>query len=141
MPTKQISISLENVPGKFSEVLDYLRENEISNIGLSVADTADISIVRLVVNRPEKAANVLISYGYSVKAGEVLAVEAPNRPGGLDTLLKLLREFSININYLYTCQRTGEKTVFIMGVDKMAEAIQVLRKNLVHMFGEEIFKL
>ena len=141
MPTKQISISLENVPGKFSEVLDYLSENEINIIGLSVADTSDISIVRLVVNLPEKAANILRSYGYSVKVAEVLAVQTPNHPGGLDTILNPLREFSININYLYTCQRTGEKTVFIMGVDKMAEAIQVLRKNSVSIYDNEMLKL
>ena len=141
MPVKQISVSLENVPGKLSEVSDYLGENGINIIGLSVADTADISAIRFVANDPEKSANVLKSHGYSIKMTEVLAVEAPNHPGGLNAILKPLKELSINVNYLYTCLGTGEKTVLIVGVDKMEEATQVLRKNWVHMYDEELYTL
>jgi hypothetical protein len=72
---------------------------------------------------------------------EVLAVEAPNHPGGLNAILKPLKDLSINVNYLYTCLGTGEKTVLIVGVDKMEEATQVLRKNWVHMYDEELYTL
>ena len=141
MPVKQISVSLENVPGKLSELSDYLGENGINIIGISVADSADISGIRFVPSDPEKAANVLKTHGYSIKITEVLAVEAPNHPGGLNAVLKPLKEISINVNYLYTCLVRGEKTVLIVGVDKMEEAIQVLRKNWVHMYDEELYKL
>jgi hypothetical protein len=141
MPVKQISVSLENVPGKLSEVSDYLGENGINIIALSIADTADISAVRFVANDPEKAINVLKTHGYSIKTTDVLAVEAPNHPGGLNAILKPLKEVSVNVSYLYTCLGAGEKTVLIVGVDKMDEAIQVLRKNWVHMFDEELYTL
>ena len=141
MPVKQISVSLENAPGKLSEVSDFLGENGINIIALSVADTADISAVRFVANDPEKAVNVLRSHGYSIKTTDVLAVEAPNHPGGLNAILKPLKEVSVNVSYLYTCLGAGEKTVLIVGVDKMDEAIQVLRKNWVHMFDEELYTL
>jgi len=141
MPVKQISVSLENVPGKLSEVSDYLGENGINIIALSIADTADISAVRFVANDPEKAINVLRSHGYSIKTTDVLAVEAPNHPGGLNAILKPLKEVSVNVSYLYTCLGAGEKTVLIVGVDKMDEAIQVLRKNWVHMFDEDLYTL
>jgi hypothetical protein len=141
MPVKQISVSLENIPGKLSEVSDYLGDNGINIIALSVADTADLSSVRFVANDPEKAINVLKSHGYSVKVTEVLAVEAPNHPGGLNAVLKPLKEMKINVNYLYTCLGRGENTVLIMGVDKMEGAIQVLMKNWVHMYNEELYKL
>jgi hypothetical protein len=141
MPVKQISVSLENVPGKLSEVSDYLGDNGINIIALSVADTADISAVRFVANDPEKAVNVLRSHGYSVKVTEVLAVEAPNHPGGLNAVLRPLKEKKINVNYLYTCLGRGENTVLIMGFDKMEEAIQVLKKNWVHMYDEELYTL
>ena len=141
MPVKQISVSLENVPGKLSEVSEYLGENGINIIALSVADTADISAIRFVANDPEKAVNVLRSHGYSIKTTEVLAVEAPNHPGRLNAILKPLKEVSINVSYLYTCLGTGERTVLIVGVDKMDEAIQVLRKNWVHMFDDELYTL
>ena len=141
MPVKQISVSLENVPGKLSEMSDYLGENGINIIGISVADSADISGIRFVPSDPEKAANVLKTHGYSIKITEVLAVEAPNHPGGLNAVLKPLKEISINVNYLYTCLVRGEKTVLIVGVDKMEEAVQILRKNWVHMYDEELYKL
>ena len=141
MPVKQISVSLENVPGKLSEVSDYLGENGINIIALSIADTADISAVRFVANDPEKAINVLRTHGYSIKTTDVLAVEAPNHPGGLNAILKPLKEVSVNVSYLYTCLGAGEKTVLIVGVDKMDEAIQVLRKNWVHMFDEDLYTL
>jgi len=141
MPVKQISVSLENVPGKLSEVSDYLGDNGINIIALSVADTADISAVRFVANDPEKAVNVLKSHGYSVKMTEVLAVEAPNHPGGLNAVLRPLKEMEINVNYLYTCLGRGENTVLIVGVDKMEEATQVLKKNWVHMYDQELYTI
>lgn len=141
MPVKQISVSLENVPGKLSEMSDYLGENGINIIAVSVVDASDVSAIRFVASDPEKAANVLRSHGYSIKITEVLAVEAPNHPGGLNAVLKPLKEVSINVNYLYTCLGRGEKTVLIVGVDQMEEAIQVLKKNWVHMYDEELYKL
>ncbi|MDI7259069.1 MAG: ACT domain-containing protein [Thermodesulfobacteriota bacterium] len=141
MPVKQISVSLENVPGQLSQMSDYLGENGINIIAISVADTTDISAIRFVASDPEKAANVLKTHGYSIRITEVLAVEAPNHPGGLNAVLKPLKDVSINVNYLYTCLGTGEKTVLIVGVDKMEEAIQVLKKNWVHMYNEELYKL
>jgi hypothetical protein len=139
MPVKQISVSLENVPGKLSEVSEYLGQNGINIIGLSISDTADISAFRFIANDPEKAINVLRSHGYPIKTTDVLAVETPNHPGGLNAILKPLKEVSVNVSYLYACLGTGDRTVLIVGVDKMDEAIQVLRKNWVHMFNEELY--
>lgn len=141
MPVKQISLSLENVPGKLSEVSEYLGGNGVNIIALSVAESTEISAVRFVANDPVKAVNVLESHGFKVKAKEVLAVEAPNHPGGLNALLKPLKEADININYLYTCLGRGENTVLIVDVDKMDHAIQVLKKNWVHMLNEELYAM
>jgi hypothetical protein len=138
---KQISVHLENVPGKLSEVNDYLEENGINMIALNVADTTDMSLIRFVASDPEKAANVLKSHGYSVNMIDVLAVEVPNHPGGLKAVLKPLKEISVNVNYLYVGLGTGEKTVLIMGVDKMVEATQVLKKNWIQIFDEELYSL
>ena len=141
MSVKQISVNLENIPGKLSEMNDYLEENGIIMIALSVADAADKSAIRLVASDPEKAANVLKSHGYSVNIIDVLAVEAPNHPGGLKAVLKPLKEVSVNVNYLYTCLGTGEKTILIMGVDKMADAVQVLKENWIQIYDEELYTL
>jgi hypothetical protein len=139
MSVKQISVSLENVPGKLSEVSDCLEENRINIIALNVADTADISAVRFVANDPEKAVNVLKTHGYSVRVTEVLAVGTPDHPGGLNAVLKPLKEQNINVLYLYTCLGAGEKTILIIGVDKREEAVQALEKNWVQMYDEDLY--
>lgn len=68
-------------------------------------------------------------------------METPNHPGGLNAILRPLKEMRINVNYLYTCLGRGENTVVIMGVDKVEEAIQVLKRNWVHMYDEELYTL
>ena len=141
MPVKQISVSLENVPGKLAEMSAYLGENGINIIAVSIVDASDVSAIRFVPSDPEKAANVLRTHGYSIKITDVLAIEAPNHPGGLNAVLKPLKEVSINVNYLYTCLGRGENTVLIVGVDRMEEATQVLKRNWVHMYDEELYKL
>ncbi len=141
MSVRQISLSLENTPGQFSTVIDFLGENGINVIALSVADAADVSAVRFVANDPEKAVTVLKGHGYSVKLKDVLAVEAPKHPGGLNAILRPLKAANINVNYLYTCLTRGDNAVLIVDVNNMEEAIRVLRKNWVHMLDEELYTM
>jgi hypothetical protein len=143
MSVKQISVSLENVPGMFLRVSESLGDEGINIRGLSVADTSDISTVRFVVDVPEKAANVLRSRGYSVKETDVIAVEVPDHPGGMQAVLKPLKEANINVHYLYPYLGRGEtgQPIIILGVDKTEEAIEVLKKNWVRTFGKEIHAL
>jgi hypothetical protein len=143
MCVKQISVSLENVPGKFLEVSEYLGAEGINIRAISVADTSDISTVRFVPDDPQKTINVLRSHGYSVKETDVIAVEVPDHPGGLQAVLKPLKGANINVLYLYPYLGRGEsgEPIIIVGVDRTEEAIKVLKKNWVHTFGEEIYAL
>ncbi len=141
MPVKQISVSLENVPGKLSEFSSYLGDNGIHIIALSVGAMAEMGTVRFVASDPEKAINVLKSRGYTVKITEVLALKVPNHPGRLNAVLKPLKEMKINVNDLYSCLDRGENTVLILGVDKMEEAIHVLKENWIQMYDEELYTL
>jgi len=143
MCVKQISVSLENVPGKFLEVSEYLGTEGINIRAISVADTSDISTVRFVPDDPQKTINVLRSHGYSVKETDVIAVEVPDHPGGLQAVLKPLKRANINVLYLYPYLGRGEsgEPIIIVGVDRTEEAITVLKKNWVHTFGEEIYAL
>ncbi len=143
MSVTQISISLENVPGKFLEVSELLGTEGINIRAISVADTADISTVRFVTDNPEKTANVLRSHNYSVKETEVIAVEVPDHPGGLRAVLKPLKEANINVTYFYPYLGRGGsgQPIVIIGVDKTSEAVKVLKRNWVHTFGKEIYAL
>ena len=143
MSVKQVSVSLDNVPGKFLAVSEYLRIEGINIRGISVADTSDISTVRFVTDDPKKTVDVLKSHGYSLKETDVIAVEVPDHPGGLLAILKPLKSANINVLYLYPFLGRGEsgQPIVLLGVDKTEEALNVLKQNWVHTFGKEIYAL
>lgn len=143
MSVKQVSITLDNIPGQFLRVSECLGAEGINIRAISVADTSEVSTVRFVTDNPQKTINVLKSHGYSVRERDVIAVEIPDHPGALRAVLKPLKTSNINVLYLYTFLGKGEsgQSIVIVGVDKTEEAIQVLKKNWVHAFGEEIYSL
>ncbi len=143
MSITQISVSLENSPGKFLAISEFLGVEGINIRAISVADTSDISTVRFVTDDPKKTVNVLKSHGYSLKETEVLAIEVPDHPGGLQAVLKPLKAANINVLYLYTYLGRGEsgQPIVIMGVNKTSEAMEVLKKNWMHTFDKEIYTL
>ena len=143
MSVKQISVSLENTPGKFLAISELLGVEGINIRAISVADTSDISTVRFVTDNPDKTVNVLKSHGHAVKETEVIAVEVPDHPGGLQAVLKPLKAAGINVLYLYPYLGRGEsgQPVVIIGVDRTDDAVEVLKKNWVHTFGKEIYAL
>jgi hypothetical protein len=143
MSVKQISVSLDNVPGKFLAVSECLGVEGINIRAISVADTSDISTVRFVTDDPQKTLNVLKSHGYSIKEIEVIAVEVPDHPGGLQAILKPLKTANINVLYFYPYLGRGKsgQPIVILGVDKTEEAVNVLNKNWVQTFGKEIYAL
>jgi hypothetical protein len=143
MNVKQISVSLDNMPGKLLLVSEYLGVEGINIRAISVADTSDISTVRFVTDNPDKTVNVLKAHGYAVKETEVIAVEVPDHPGGLQAVLKPLMSAGINVLYLYPYLGRGEsgQPIVIVGVDKTEEAVTVLKSNWVHTFSTEIYAL
>ena len=143
MFVKQISITLVNVPGMFLRVSECLEAEGINIRAISVADTSDISSVRFVSDDPDKTATTLKSHGYRVRETNVIAVEIPDHPGALKAVLKPLKEADINVLYLYPFLGRGEsgQPIVITGVDRNEEALEILKKNWVHTFGEEIYAL
>jgi hypothetical protein len=143
MFVKQISVSLDNAPGKLLSISERLGAEGINIRAISVADTSDISTVRFVTDNPEKTVNVLKSQGYAIKETDVLAVEIPDHPGGLQAMLKPLKAAGINVLYLYPYLGRGAsgQPIVIVGVDRIDETAEILKKNWVHAFGKEIYSL
>jgi hypothetical protein len=140
---KQISITLDNVPGQFLHVSEFLGDEGINIRAISVGDLSDVSTVRFITDNPEKTINVLKSHGYSVREREVVAVEVPDHPGGLQAVLKPLGVANINVFSIYSYLGRGEsgQPIVILSVDKIEEAIKVLKKNWVTTFGKELYSL
>jgi hypothetical protein len=142
MVIKQISVSLENIPGAFSNISEILGREGVNIRAISVADTSDMSTVRFVVDDPEKALNMLKGNGYHPKETDVIAVETPDHPGGVNAVLKPLKTAGINVHYLYPhLGRINNNAIVILGVDKTEEAQKVLAQNWVHTLGKEVYTI
>jgi len=130
MKVEQISIFLENKPGGLEEVTRILKDAGINIRTLSLADTSDFGVLRLIVNDVDRASQVLKEQGFRISRTIVVAVEVPDRPGGLHGILEVLSKSGINVEYLYAfVERSGEHAVIIFRVDAPDKAIEVLQKN------------
>jgi hypothetical protein len=130
MKVEQISIFLENKPGALESVTRLLKDNNINIRTLSLADTSDFGILRLIVNDVNTTLKVLNENGLRVSRTTVVAVEVPDRPGGLHSILEVLAKNSINVEYLYAfVEKSGENAVIIFRLDSPDNAIDVLLKN------------
>ena len=143
MKVEQISVFLENKPGSLAEVTRILGESGVNIRALSLADTKDFGILRLIVNDNEKAREVLGRRGLTVRKTEVVAVEVPDRPGGLAEILKVLTEADINVEYLYAfVQQSGENAIIIFRFDETDRAIEVLSKKQFKILeGKKVYAL
>ena len=143
MKVEQISIFLENKSGRLAEVTDILSRAGVNIRALSLADTADFGILRLIVNQGDLAKQVMKEHGFTVGKTEVVALEVPDRPGGLGEILKILHESGINVEYMYAfVQRSGDNAVIIFRFDEIDKAISVLTSAGVRVLrGEEVYSL
>ncbi len=142
MTIKQISVQLANVPGQLAKLVDILDKEDISAKAISAASTAESSVVRLVVNDPDRAERVLETFGFTFEVQPVLAVEVPCHPAGMNAIVKPLMDAEINIHYIYTTiERIGKETILILGVDDHEQAAEILKEHWIHFVGEQIYNL
>ncbi len=143
MKVEQISVFLENKSGRLADVTSVLAEAGINLRALSLADTADFGILRLIVNDIERAKQVLKDNSFTVGRTEVVAVEVEDRPGGMAKILRVLDKGGINVEYMYAfVQKSGEHAIIIFRFDALDEAIEVLQSAGIRILkGEEILSL
>ncbi|HOB86599.1 MAG TPA: ACT domain-containing protein [Bacillota bacterium] len=140
---KQISVFLENKCGRLVRVTQVLGEAGINIRALSIADTSDFGILRLIVDKPDLACQVLREKGFMASETEVIAVEVPDKPGGLAQILTYLEEAQINIEYLYSfVEKPAQDALILMRVENAPEALRILREKQVKVIdGERIYSL
>ncbi|HQK99295.1 MAG TPA: ACT domain-containing protein [Smithellaceae bacterium] len=130
MKVEQISVFLENKPGSLEHATRVLKENQINIRTLSLAETSDFGILRLIVNDVEKTNQVLKEAGFRVSKTIVVAVEVPDQPGGLHAIMAVLNQEGINVEYLYAfVEKSGQNAVIIFRFDNPEKAIEVLLKH------------
>jgi hypothetical protein len=143
MRVEQISVFLENKAGRLAEVARILAEAAINIRALSLADTSDFGILRLIVNDNNKAKEALKQHGFTVGKTDVVAVEVEDRPGGLHRILDVLCKSNVNVEYMYAfVQQSGSNAVIIFRFDNLDEAVKVLQANGVPVIeGEKLYAM
>ena len=143
MKVRQISIFLENRSGRLASVLKEVGRSGVNIRALSLADTSDFGILRLIVDDVDKCVKALRETGHTVSTTEVLAVEVPYHPGGLAGILDVLSRASLNVEYMYAfVSRATEKALVVFRFEKIDAAIAALQKAGISVVqAETVYKL
>ncbi len=143
MKVEQISIFLENKAGRLAEVTRTLADAGINIRALSLADTSDFGILRLIVTDIEKAKDVLKDGGFTVGRTTVVAVEVSDDPGGLNRILDLLSKNGVNVEYMYAfVQQSGKNAILIFRFDRTDQAIELLQQEGIPIVpGEQVYNI
>ena len=143
MKVEQISIFIENKSGRLAEVARVLGENNVNIRALSLADTSDFGILRLLVDNTDVALSALKDSGFTVNKTDVVAVEVPDQPGGLCKILQVLDDAQINVEYMYAfAERNANNAVIIYRFDEIDNAIKILQEKGVSILtGEQLYSL
>ncbi len=128
MKVKQISVFLENKKGRLWEALDSLAKAKINIRALSIADTSEFGILRLIVPDPEKSKKALEKNGFTVRENDVIAVGVSDEPGGLARALKVLTDADINVEYVYAfVEKSGQKAVVVLRTENISAGVKALK--------------
>lgn len=142
MTAKQLSVFIENRQGRLGEVLHVLKANNVNILSISLADTTEYGLLRLIVNKPEHARDVLLESGFSSMLTEVLIIKVPHVAGSLQSILELVAKENVNIEYMYGLSVEAEDASIVMKTNDLAAACKVLKDgNISTMTSEEIAAL
>jgi len=141
MSVTQVSIAVENAPGTLYRASSILEKEQINIKAIMAATDLTPVQVHMIVDDPERAVKVLEMNRFKVTTKEVIAVAAPDHPGGLNAILRPLIEAKVNIDAMYPfIYLKGDEAILILDVDKIQEAKEVLKKHWVKTYSVEIYK-
>ena len=141
MPIKQLSLFVENQPGSLSKVCQVLKENRINISTLSLADTREYGILRLLIQEHDRARVVLEKAGYVVKVTDVLALTVPDHPGGLADTLAILDKHALSAEYMYAfTYGRSNKAIIVFRFENPDKAVEQLKDEPIELVrAEELF--
>lgn len=143
MAVRQISVFLENKIGRLAEITQILGNKEINIRALAIADTTEFGILRMIVDRPQKAYEALEERGFTVSQTEVVVVEVEDKPGGLAQVMAILGKEGINVEYLYAfVAPKGRSALVVLKIEEKKATVDLLQAQKVKILSaEEISKL
>lgn len=128
MTVKQLSVFVENRRGRLGEVLAVLKDNHVNILSMSLADTTEYGLLRLIVSDPERGRESLIAAGFSSMVTDVLIIKIPHRTGSLQEILAVVSDREISIEYMYGLSVGSVDACVVMKTGDLAAATAVLRE-------------
>ena len=142
MALKQISIFLENKQGRLWKSLNILKKENIDIRALSISDTSEFGILRMIVSDPKKAKDSLEKEQFAVSIADVLAIEVDDQPGGLEAALDLLNNNDINVEYIYAfVEKKTSKALVVLRTDANEKSIKILKQNSFSIIEDEAYTI
>ncbi len=138
MKITQLSVFLENRKGRLYDVCQLLGKNKINIRALTIADTPEFGILRIIVDKPEEAKKLLKDNNFTANITDIVAAEVPDKPGGLAEILKTLNDGGVNIEYMYGfVERSTDKALMVFRFEDPDKAIGVMQKNNIKIIGSK----
>ena len=142
MTVKQLSVFIENRRGRLGEVLNVLKNNDVNILSMSLADTTEYGLLRLIVNNPERGRDVLLDAGFSSMLTEVLIIKVPHVAGSLQKILTILAENDIDVEYMYGLSVEANDASIVVKTNALELACKVLKSSHIDtMSAEELSTL
>ena len=126
---KQLSVFIENREGRLGEVLTALKDNDINIVSLSLADSSDYGMLRMITSNPEEAKSVLKEKGFSAMLTDVLAVKLEHKVGELQEVLEIICKAGINVEYMYALATKNDDATIVIKTSNAEEAALLLQKE------------
>ena len=138
MYIKQLSVFLENQEGRLEQVLDVLRENEVSIISLNLADTSEYGLLRMITSDPQAGQAALKEHGFAAMLSDVLAVKLSHQIGSLQEILRHVCQAGLNVEYMYALSnKKEEEASIICKISNGEEAAALLKSKDVELYSQE----
>ena len=137
MVAKQLSVFIENRQGRLGEVLDVLKTNGVNILSLSLADTTEYGLLRLIVNDPVLGKEKLAADGFSTMLTDVIVLKITHKSGSLQGLLKILSDNDVNVEYMYGLSIDGEEASVVLKTSDVEKAEKVFDAQGVKMLSSE----
>ena len=140
MTAKQISVFIENRKGRIGEVLQVLKGNGVNILSLSIADTSEYGLFRIIVDKPETGKKALSEAGFSAMLSDIFIISVPHEPGSLHEILQVISDEEISVEYMYGLSVAGEEASIVLKTSDTDKAMQVFKKHGVKtLLDKELF--
>lgn len=142
MTIKQLSVFLENKQGRLWKSLNILKKENIDIRALSIADTSEFGILRLIVSDPDNAKKFLEQEQFAVSIADVIAIEVEDQPGGLEAALALLNDNDVNVEYIYAfVEKKTSKALVVLRTEDNIKSMTLLKDNNFSVIEDEVYTI